>query len=277
MRRAWVLAAAGLVLAALPSRSASVAETPSVGPRCRPDPDGPLVARAAFPRPDTSAYVLPFEPGRAHLVWRTTSHYTPGNGGVGLYAVDIAMPIGTPLAAARAGVVAAVRDSFPDGNDTDLQENFVMVRHADGTVARYIHLTRGGALVALGDTVRQGQRIALSGNSGQTGGPHLHFDVQACGPNLPPGYNRLPCGRTVPVTFRNAGTNPCGLVPGRSYRASSPAGAPVRRRSGTASGAAERGTAAVKDAHRPSPAAWLQPRGLAAEPWRWAAARSNSG
>lgn len=200
--------------------------------------------RAAFARPDTSAYVLPVEPGRGYLVWRTTSHFTPGNGGVGLYAIDMEMAIGTPLVAARGGVVAAVRDSFPDGNDTDLQENYVMVRHVDGTIARYIHLTRGGALVALGDTVRQGQRIARSGNSGQTGGPHLHFDVQTCGPNLPPAYNRLPCGRTVPLTFRNAGSNACGLVPGRRYRALKAGTMPAVPRGGARVPAAERGAAA---------------------------------
>jgi murein DD-endopeptidase MepM/ murein hydrolase activator NlpD len=188
-------------------------------PECRPDPDGPPVKRAAFPASATSPYILPFEPGRARVVWRTTSHYTPGNGGVGLYAIDFGMPIGTPLVAARAGTVVAVRDHFRDGNDTDLEENFVMVQHEDGTVARYIHLRQGGALVRLGDAVRQGQRIALSGNSGQTGGPHLHFDVHQCGPNLPPRYNALPCGMTVPVTFRNAGVNECGVVAGRRYGA----------------------------------------------------------
>jgi murein DD-endopeptidase MepM/ murein hydrolase activator NlpD len=182
---------------------------------CRPDPDGPAVRRSVFPVAATSPYILPIEAGRRAEVWRTTSHYTPGNGGVGLYAIDIGLPMGTPIIAARAGVVVAVRDSFADGNDTDLQENYVMVRHADGTIGRYIHLMRRGARVALGDSVPQGRRIALSGNSGQTGGPHLHFDVQRCGPNLPPHYNRLPCGQTVPVAFRNVGANACGLVPGR--------------------------------------------------------------
>jgi murein DD-endopeptidase MepM/ murein hydrolase activator NlpD len=182
---------------------------------CRPDPDGPAVRRSVFPAAATSPYILPIEAGRPVEVWRTTSHYTPGNGGVGLYAIDIGLPIGTPILAARGGVVVAVRDSFPDGNDTDLEENYVMVRHADQTVARYIHLMQGGARVAPGASVRQGQRIALSGNSGQTGGPHLHFDVQRCGPNLPPNYNRLPCGQTVPLVFRNVGSNACGLVPGR--------------------------------------------------------------
>jgi murein DD-endopeptidase MepM/ murein hydrolase activator NlpD len=184
---------------------------------CRPDPAGPVVERTAFPASETSEYILPFEVGTSRLVWRTTSHFNPGNRGVGLYAIDFEMPIGTPLIAARAGKVVAVQDSFVDGNDRDLEENFVMVQHADGTVARYIHLKHRGVLVAMGQAVKQGQRIALSGNTGQTGGPHLHFDVQRCGPNLPPRYNALPCGMTVPLTFRNAGVNVCGVIPGERY------------------------------------------------------------
>lgn len=185
--------------------------------KCRPDPEGPEVSRTAFAASATSQYILPFEIGTPRLVWRTTSHFNPGNKGVGLYAIDIEMPIGTPLVAVRSGKVVAVQAAFKDGNDKDLEENFVMVKHADGTIARYIHLKFGGVLVALGDHVLQGQRIALSGNTGQTGAPHLHFDVQTCGPNLPPNYNTLPCGMTVPLTFRNAGENKCGLVPGSHY------------------------------------------------------------
>ncbi len=187
------------------------------GEKCRPDRGGPLVERAHFVASDRSAYILPFERGVTSLVWRTTSHFAKGNGGVGVYAIDFEMPVGTPLVAARGGIIVAVRDTFGDGNDRDLEENYVMVQHADGTVARYIHLTQRGVLVALGDSVHQGQRIARSGNTGQTGGPHLHFDVQRCGPNLPPAYNAPPCGMTVPLTFRGAGGNPCGLVPGRRY------------------------------------------------------------
>lgn len=192
---------------------------PADAQRNRPDPDGPPIACAAFGPRGASAYVLPYPPGAAYEVWATTSHFAEGNGGVGLYAVDFRMPIGAPVVAARAGVVVAARDSFADGNGVDLEENFVFVQHADGTVARYFHLTRGGALVAVGERVRQGQRIGRSGNSGQSAGPHLHFDVQACGPNLPPGYNRLPCGRTQPVNFRNTAAHPCGLRSGLTYRA----------------------------------------------------------
>jgi murein DD-endopeptidase MepM/ murein hydrolase activator NlpD len=186
---------------------------------CSPDPDGPAVHKSAFPNYRASNYILPYEANTSHLIWRTTSHYNVGNGGVGLYAIDIEMPIGTPLLASRAGKVIAARDHFPDGNNKDLEENYVMVQHRDKTVARYIHLKKSGVLVKVGDNVLQGQRIALSGNSGETGGPHLHFDVQTCGPNLPPAYNALPCGKTVPVNFRNTENNACGLVPNKMYRA----------------------------------------------------------
>jgi murein DD-endopeptidase MepM/ murein hydrolase activator NlpD len=197
---------------------AAIAQIPPLGAAmCKPDPEGPEVERTVFPASETSDYILPFEVGTPHLVWRTTSHFNPGNKGVGLYAIDFEMPIGTPLIAARAGEVVAIEESFRDGNDRDLEENFVMIKHADGTVARYIHLTQRGVLVEMGQKVKQGQRIALSGNTGQTGGAHLHFDVQRCGPNLPPRYNALPCGMTVPLTFRNAGVNICGVVPGKRY------------------------------------------------------------
>ena len=211
------LFASVLVLTASAGFESDTLNATDIGEKCRPDRGGPLVERAQFVASDRSAYILPFERGLTSLVWRTTSHFAKGNGGVGVYAIDFEMPVGTPLVAARGGIIVAARDTFVDGNDRDLEENFVMVRHADGTVARYIHLTQRGVLVALGDSVHQGQRIARSGNTGQTGGPHLHFDVQRCGPNLPPAYNALPCGMTVPLTFRGAGGNPCGLVPGRRY------------------------------------------------------------
>jgi murein DD-endopeptidase MepM/ murein hydrolase activator NlpD len=178
-----------------------------------------MVDCSVFPLNPTSSYVLPYAVGREFRVSRTFDHYTTRNGGVGLYAIDIVMPIGTPLHAARTGRVVAVEERFADGDRADFHENWVMVQHTDGTVGRYIHITRDGALVEVGQEVAQGQLIALSGDSGPSGGPHLHFDVQRCGPNLPPGYNRLPCGQTIPVSFRNTQTHSCGLVPGRHYRA----------------------------------------------------------
>jgi murein DD-endopeptidase MepM/ murein hydrolase activator NlpD len=127
--------------------------------------------------------------------------------------------VGTPIVAARAGTVVATRHHFSDGNDLDLHENYAMIRHEDGSIARCIHLRRDGVLVAPGQAVRQGERIGFSGNTGQTGGPHLHFDVQSCGPNLPPAYNQLPCGMTLPVNFRNTEPHRCGLEAGRRWKA----------------------------------------------------------
>jgi murein DD-endopeptidase MepM/ murein hydrolase activator NlpD len=226
-----ILCAVSLLLG-LPAQSVELESGGKLSEQCTSDPNGPAVLKSVFPDSKKSHYILPYEANTSHLVWRTTSHHNAGNGGVGLYAIDIEMPIGTPLVASRAGKVIAVRDHFPDGNDKDLEENYVMVQHDDKTVARYIHLTQGGALVKLGDAVRQGQRIALSGNSGQTGGPHLHFDVQTCGPNLPPAYNALPCGKTIPVNFRNAEKNPCGLISNRKYFALPDRGAAGSKRNG---------------------------------------------
>ncbi len=171
-----------------------------------------------YPAQKTSPYILPFEVGKSFEVWRTIEHYARGNGGVGLYAIDFAMPIGTRVTAAREGEVVAARGEFFDDNGEDLKENFVFIRHADGSIARYFHLTHDGALVKVGDKIKQGQVIVLSGNTGQSAGPHLHFDVQQCGPNLPPNYNQLPCGQTVPVTFRNTEEYTCNLVSGKTYK-----------------------------------------------------------
>lgn len=179
--------------------------------------DSPPIVCEDFAAKKRSAYVLPYELGKAFQVIRTTSHYTRGNGGVGLYAIDFRMPIGTSVIAARAGTVAAVQENYADGNNKDLRENYVFIKHEDGTIGRYFHLTKNGALVNEGLAVEQGQLIARSGNSGQSGEPHLHFDVQKCGPNLPPNYNQLPCGQTLPLTFRNTRPHPCGLQPNEAY------------------------------------------------------------
>jgi murein DD-endopeptidase MepM/ murein hydrolase activator NlpD len=129
------------------------------------------------------------------------------------------MPIGTPVHAIRSGVVVAVEERFADDDHERVHENWVMIRHADTTVARYIHLTLGGAVVEVGEAVAQGQIVGRSGNSGESTAPHLHFDVQACGPNLPPRYNNLPCGQTVPLSFRNTTVQSCGLRANTEYTA----------------------------------------------------------
>jgi len=179
----------------------------------------PEIDCAVFPTQHSTPYLLPYEIGSAHTVYASTEHYRKSNKGVGVYAVDFPMPIGTKVLASRAGVVVSIREIFHDDNNTDLAENYIFIKHHDDTVARYFHLTHNGALVEQGDIVKAGDIIGLSGNTGQSGGPHLHFDVQQCGPNLPPNYNQLPCGQTVPITFKNTQKHHCGVKAGIKYAA----------------------------------------------------------
>ncbi|BBN83375.1 hypothetical protein PA25_33600 [Pseudoalteromonas sp. A25] len=182
----------------------------------------PPVDCSAYSNQQNSLYILPYQPGESYKVEVSTGHYRKSNKGVGLYAIDFNMPIGTKVVASRSGEVVAVQESFEDYNGEDLKENYIFIRHNDGTIARYFHLTHQGALVSEGDTIEAGQVIGLSGNTGQSGGPHLHFDVQQCGPNLPPNYNKLPCGQTIPITFNNTIAHECGVEKGKHYRAAEP-------------------------------------------------------
>ncbi len=99
------------------------------------------------------------------------------------YALDFATPPGTPVLAARAGVVMQVEQRHA-GNGQDrardaAQANFIRILHDDGSMALYAHLAEHGALVRQGQQVTAGQRIGLSGNTGFSTAPHLHFAVQA--------------------------------------------------------------------------------------------------
>jgi murein DD-endopeptidase MepM/ murein hydrolase activator NlpD len=99
------------------------------------------------------------------------------------HAIDLATPVGTPVLAARDGMVMQLEADFDEtgqdaGADT-ARANFIRILHDDGTMAVYAHLQAGGVLVRSGQRVRHGDRIGWSGNTGYSGGPHLHFVVQA--------------------------------------------------------------------------------------------------
>ncbi|NOT87199.1 MAG: M23 family metallopeptidase [Lysobacter sp.] len=99
------------------------------------------------------------------------------------HAVDFAADIGTPVLAARAGTVMEVESDFEraglDNEHYARSANFIRIAHDDGTMALYAHLKQGGVLVRAGQRVRKADVIGLSGNTGFTTGPHLHFAVQA--------------------------------------------------------------------------------------------------
>ena len=161
-----------------------------------------------FPDWCASAYVLPYPAGSSYYVSQANCS-TGGHRGPYQYAYDFVMPVGTPVTAARAGVVAEIRMKFRDGQSGEGESNWVKIRHADNTIAAYSHLTEHGALVRIGDRVEAGQPIGLSGNSGNTGGlPHLHFHLCPCS-------EPVDCG-TLQVTFRNTDPNSGGLAPRRN-------------------------------------------------------------
>ncbi len=97
------------------------------------------------------------------------------------YAVDIAMPVGTDIHAARGGIVFEVASTnYRGGTDPERDAaaaNIVRILHDDGTHAVYAHLNWNSIRVKPGDIVERGQYIADSGNTGFSSGPHLHFAV----------------------------------------------------------------------------------------------------
>ncbi len=124
-----------------------------------------------------------------HLPWAAGESYRCIQAGPGSFshegrdefAVDFAMPEGTPLLAARDGVATAVREDSNQGGATRefaAHVNLVHIVHRDGTRAVYLHLRQNGARVKSGDRVRQGEVIGFSGSTGWSTTPHLHFAVE---------------------------------------------------------------------------------------------------
>ncbi len=126
--------------------------------------------------PKPYKYPLPWRGGPFRLTQGANgqySHFTPK----GRYAVDIAMPEGTPIVSARGGMVVMIENE-QSGRGNNPAGNFVRIMHDDGTMGVYLHLMKGSVAVREGQRVESGTRIARSGNTGNSTGPHLHFVVQ---------------------------------------------------------------------------------------------------
>jgi murein DD-endopeptidase MepM/ murein hydrolase activator NlpD len=174
--------------------------------------DSSCLDRAHFGDPANSSYILPFPVGERFLCSQDYCYSRGGHSNQLSYDFD--MNIGDVITAARRGTVITTVDHFPDTGQGEGNHNYIFILHPDGTLAFYAHLQQNGLLVALNDEVWQGQPIAYSGNSGLTGGPHLHFGV----------YQYYPPreGDDVPMNFRNA-EGPLdergGLIMGQWYEA----------------------------------------------------------
>jgi murein DD-endopeptidase MepM/ murein hydrolase activator NlpD len=84
--------------------------------------------------------------------------------------INLAVPEGTPVKAAEDGVVAY------SGNELKGYGNLILVRHSNGYVTAYAHASE--LLVKRGDTIKRGQIIAKSGQSGEASSPQLHFEIR---------------------------------------------------------------------------------------------------
>lgn len=151
-------------------------------------------------RPDTAkpdphaVYELPFAAGRSFRVTQGfKSSYTHKK--LESYAIDWGLPEGTPVHAARSGIVVGA-----DGSSTSRKRgrgNFIWIRHADGTYGWYLHLKPGGVLVKAGQKVDVGKHIGYSGNTGKSTRAHLHFQVSI------PTSGRY-AFTTIPIRLRTA-------------------------------------------------------------------------
>ncbi len=149
--------------------------------------------------PEDCSVGLPFRPVGAFRVIQGFDGALTHQGRV-RHAIDFAMPEGTPVLAAREGVVTWVQDDARDG--TRAGGNLISLLHRDGTLTQYAHLKRGSVVVKEGQSISRGSVIALSGSTNDTPvAPHLHFEVF-----INPGDERT----TLPFTVSLPGGS-CGV------------------------------------------------------------------
>lgn len=131
-----------------------------------------------FKEDSSYIYTLPFEKKKSvFLVQAYESKFSHKNS----RALDFKVKNGTKVCAGRDGVVIGLRSNSDKGGlkPENLSDgNYISIQHIDGSVANYWHFQKDGVLVNIGDTVTAGQWIGLSGNTGYSAFPHLHFEVQ---------------------------------------------------------------------------------------------------
>ena len=147
---------------------------------------------------DSTTYYFPFPKSQSYKVIQGyNGKFSHSSGDYSKYAIDFAMPVGDTVSAARDGVVIGIIEDYNIGGKNKKYRpfaNFITLYHSDETLTQYVHLKHKGALVSLGDTVKALQPIGISGNTGFSGSPHLHFNV------LKPVYKSL---ISFPIKFKS--------------------------------------------------------------------------
>ncbi|CAN5843963.1 hypothetical protein BH11MYX2_BH11MYX2_22230 [soil metagenome] len=167
-------------------------------------------------RPAEYAYALPFPTGSVFTVlqgFHGAFSHTKSNE----YAVDFDCPVATPVLAAREGIVVVTHASA-QGAGTTLEYldykrvNFVLVQHDDGTLGEYMHLSPSGVMVRPGQRIERHQQLALSGNTGFSTQPHLHFQIMTAADD---GYSAV----SFPFRFAASRDNTEEPIQGHRYTA----------------------------------------------------------
>lgn len=143
-----------------------------------------------------------------HCPVQTGASITQGNRGsfshnddYNRYAWDYDVPPGTPVVAARSGVVLECyvisNIGGPDERFTE-DANRIRIQHSDETEANYFHLSKNRALVRPGEFVLQGELIGYSGDTGWVTDPHMHFGVQKDGVSTSIRFSDFQANRGIP-------------------------------------------------------------------------------
>ena len=181
-----------------PTAAPTVTPTEEPAPEVGAEPSSaptavPTTAPTATPEavPVEDPYVPGFtviesELGGAHA-WPVPDNFTVTQGcGDQHAALDIAADTGTPVVATDDGTITVTQtwNGIVTKGDSNSYGNMVQVTHADGTVTLYAHLSEIN--VRQGDTVVRGQQIGRVGSTGNSSGPHLHFEVRSNGSKIDP-------------------------------------------------------------------------------------------
>ncbi|MCB9353427.1 MAG: M23 family metallopeptidase [Lewinellaceae bacterium] len=122
----------------------------------------------------------PFPSGRTYRVIQGYGGKFSHRSAYSRYAVDFSLAVGDTVCAAADGVVVGVIEGYSLGGPKRAWRdyaNFITLYHGSGFFTQYVHLKKDGSLVEVGDRVRANEPIGLSGNTGFTSTPHLHFNV----------------------------------------------------------------------------------------------------
>lgn len=151
------------------------------------------------------AYKLPFPGGESTWVIQgnnsSLNHNNDNNGQK--YSWDFRRRCGTPVLAARAGTVQSVTDSN-DGMGGN--NNQILIAHADGTVASYLHIQKGSVpqrFRTAGAAVQEGDEIAKVGSVGNSMTGHIHFMVKRGGNTIAASFTDVNDDNGIPRTFNS--------------------------------------------------------------------------